>query len=638
MIVKNSRVIKKILDKYMKRPETTVSNSPSKSESPTMRDEPRSPELSDTEIMKKMRTAGNPLRFILLMAGKWNLRFRSHSEADLALCKMIAFWTQIPEQIERIFNLSKLAERNKWHYREDYRRRTIDQALRATKQTYSYFQQNYPDDLPLPLFCDWIEKKQKHEPDKMKFLEYLKDQGFYHINHEGIIVLCRIRNHTVESVDPEKIKRFVIRALTRKKHEHELEALVESNQNFFAKSFLEYLPVRKIKLIKDTPTTAYKLFRNAYVEVKAFEFTILKYKTLKEKNLYVWKDQKIAWAIKLVKGRGEFENFTRNVASYLQPPKQKGLQRKANKYGHFLHIKKLQVLKSAIGEKCHGYKDPAKAVATVFVDSDISEHPQGGTGKSLVGRSLMSVMKTVEIDGKSNKPYSRFALQDVDIDTQLLFYDDVGDKFPLDALLHKITGSLTFEKKMQQSVTIPFESAPKILITSNHPILGEGLSYERRQHIVEFSDFYHHHIPLEVHGSRRLFDEWDDDEWSRFYLFIIKCIQFYLKNGLVMDTSRAYKDRKLRNECTSPFVDWADYYFKIGKTHKKDDAYRDLLNTLNLAPDKYSKHTFTTTLKKYALGRGLELNPNKRDQRDRRGGIDYLTLMRKGRKKKREPD
>lgn len=62
--------------------------------------------------------------------------YGSDSEADIALCGILAFWTNCdPEQMNSIFRSSGLY-RKKWE-RTDYRNRTINMAIRNCKKTLS---------------------------------------------------------------------------------------------------------------------------------------------------------------------------------------------------------------------------------------------------------------------------------------------------------------------------------------------------------------------------------------------------------------------------------------------------------------------------------------------------------------------
>ena len=76
------------------------------------------------------------------MRGIANRRgFNSQSEADLSLASQIAHALarkgvpidQMAEPIERIFDQSGLASREKWYDRDDYRKRTIKKAIEGVR-------------------------------------------------------------------------------------------------------------------------------------------------------------------------------------------------------------------------------------------------------------------------------------------------------------------------------------------------------------------------------------------------------------------------------------------------------------------------------------------------------------------------
>jgi putative DNA primase/helicase len=64
--------------------------------------------------------------------------YPSQSEADLALCRLLAFWCgNDPARIERLFSQSALGQREKWQTRADYRHETIQTALQSLHETYT---------------------------------------------------------------------------------------------------------------------------------------------------------------------------------------------------------------------------------------------------------------------------------------------------------------------------------------------------------------------------------------------------------------------------------------------------------------------------------------------------------------------
>ncbi|AHA69489.1 phage/plasmid primase, P4 family [Bacillus cereus] len=100
-----------------------------------------SPKLSDEDVLNIGFKAKNGQKFKGLYSGNWS-NYGSQSEADQALCNLIAFYTQDPEQIDRIFTGSGLYRDDKWE-RQDYKDGTIQHALDGLKATY---QQRTPNE------------------------------------------------------------------------------------------------------------------------------------------------------------------------------------------------------------------------------------------------------------------------------------------------------------------------------------------------------------------------------------------------------------------------------------------------------------------------------------------------------------
>lgn len=91
--------------------------------------------LTDLELIEKAKNAHNGEKLSRLWSGDIS-SYSSHSEADQALCNLLAFWTG-PDaaRIDALFRQSGLF-RDKWE-REDYRTRTIRKALDGRTEFYS---------------------------------------------------------------------------------------------------------------------------------------------------------------------------------------------------------------------------------------------------------------------------------------------------------------------------------------------------------------------------------------------------------------------------------------------------------------------------------------------------------------------
>ena len=78
--------------------------------------------------------------FSQLYSGAWQGLFGSQSEADLALCDILAFWCECDfTQMDRIFSSSGLY-RKKWD-RKDYKQTTINKAISNCEMTFSEYKE-----------------------------------------------------------------------------------------------------------------------------------------------------------------------------------------------------------------------------------------------------------------------------------------------------------------------------------------------------------------------------------------------------------------------------------------------------------------------------------------------------------------
>lgn len=96
-------------------------------------------DLSDQEIIDKARNCKTGTLFQLLYSGQWQGLYSSQSEADLALCNHLAYWTQRDaNRIDSIFRTSGLM-RPKWDTRRGtytYGQATVEKAIANCTDVY----------------------------------------------------------------------------------------------------------------------------------------------------------------------------------------------------------------------------------------------------------------------------------------------------------------------------------------------------------------------------------------------------------------------------------------------------------------------------------------------------------------------
>ncbi|CCQ36829.1 uncharacterized protein Nmlp_2675 [Natronomonas moolapensis 8.8.11] len=101
---------------------------------------PTSASLSDADLLERAKNAANGEKFSRLWRGN-TAGYESHSEADMALCSLLAFWTSGDvTRLDRLFRESGLM-REKWDERHfadgsTYGEKTAERAIAGTSEFY----------------------------------------------------------------------------------------------------------------------------------------------------------------------------------------------------------------------------------------------------------------------------------------------------------------------------------------------------------------------------------------------------------------------------------------------------------------------------------------------------------------------
>lgn len=123
--------------------------------------------MDDQEVIDKARNCASGYAFNMLYQGNWQGVYSSQSEADLALCNQLAFWTQRnEEQMDRIFRSSGLM-RDKWDSKRagtTYGAITIGKACASCVNVYEPRRYGDGTGLALAIFGDGQVRAE--EPEK----------------------------------------------------------------------------------------------------------------------------------------------------------------------------------------------------------------------------------------------------------------------------------------------------------------------------------------------------------------------------------------------------------------------------------------------------------------------------------------
>lgn len=221
-------------------------------------------------------------------------------------------------------------------------------------------------------------------------------------------------------------------------------------------------------------------------------------------------------------------------------------------------------LQKIIGYSISRYKDKINPRAVVLmedIDPDDEGESQGGSGKGLLFDFVRQFRKTVDLDGKNFRFHDPFLYQNVEPDTAIIFIDDVEKNFKFAGLYSVLTGSLQINRKNKPQIIIPFDDAPKIVITSNFSVGAMDISSARRKYEFAVQKHFGADLsPIDEFG-RQFFYDWDGLEWAKFYNFIINCCQLYLNDSdyrSINNVTENSTERSLISSTNRDFIEYMD--------------------------------------------------------------------------------
>ncbi|MCL5029291.1 MAG: PriCT-2 domain-containing protein [Bacteroidetes bacterium] len=448
-----------------------------------------------------------------------------------------------------------------------------------------------------PMIKFWyVDDGGKVKINRTRYKRFLESEGFCKYKIENNYFFVRIENNIVEEIDSIDVKEFVMNYLDRlpvdefdgTNRTNVIDAVIKSVNQLFTTQFLEFLITRIIEFNKDTKENGYFYFKNGFVEITKNNVHFNNYKKLEK---HIWKKQIIKRNYIQTERRSMFEDLLFNIC--------RGNQ------------KRFEALKSGIGYLLHTYKDPSISKAIVFIDEKLSEGAFGRSGKGLVIKGISHIRNIVIEDGRNFSPSKNFAFQRVKADTNIIGIEDIRERFPFDRLFSIITEGITIERKNKEEIFLPFNESPKVILSTNFSISGVDDSTIDRQFIIEFSDYYNkNHRPVDDFG-KLFFDGWNEEEWNDFDCFMIECLQFYLKRGLVTYEFVNINKKKLIDETTIEFYEFSDGLV-ANKEYDKKELY-DNFKKEYADLEKLTQAKFTRWLKVYGRINGLEVKEGKSD-------------------------
>ncbi|MEX0274283.1 MAG: CHC2 zinc finger domain-containing protein [Flavobacteriaceae bacterium] len=506
---------------------------------------------------------------------------------------------------------------------------------------------------------------------------FLRNRGYYRLGQpNNSFIWIKIEGNIVTRVEPYQIKDFVIDFTEQLNKEDVLNMLYRGGRMYLGPESLGNLHFTNLALHSASKNTQYIYFNKNFFKITDEGIELEEIKNL---NGQVWRDNIIDFSpIKtepllsevhqinendiranenLANFKGEYSvgfsesgnrchflSFLLNTSTFFG--KDKSFE-DATFEERFETTRHLLSKLTAFGYMLHRYRNAAVEKAVVGMDGTMSEvgKSNGRSGKSLFGLAVEQLIPTVTIPGKKrNLLEDQFLFQEVDQRTAAIFFDDVRSNFDFEFLFPYITGKFTLEKKGMGKMTLPRDFVQKFYISTNHALRGDGGSFEDRQFMLGFSNWYNaRHKPIDDFKVM-FFDEWDETQWNLFYNLAALCLHLYFKHGLIPAPSEKLINRKLRQEMGEQFLDWAEEYFS-NPQNVQCQIYKDTMYQATRGEQDHMQHgdgfvtkypgqrrftpiqIFKTKVKLYCKYKGFDFNPSKNGGDIKKGGKEYLAVF-----------
>jgi hypothetical protein len=233
-----------------------------------------------------------------------------------------------------------------------------------------------------------------------------------------------------------------------------------------------------------------------------------------------------------------------------------------------------------LGYHCSQYKDPGKPWLTFLQDMKISEvgKASGRSGKSILSMAPTKVRISFYCGGRklNNKDEYKFLYDGVTEFHDFYEIDDYHEFADFGFFYTQVTGKREINPKNYAPFVLDYEDSGKMLISSNYELPNVDSSTLGRLLNCGVSDYYHEQTkfndyketrsPL-IKFGRRIYNDFTDEEWVKFYNLIAYCIQLQMRFYKIQPPMNNLEKRQLRRAMSAGlgrdeiFFTWANNYF-----------------------------------------------------------------------------
>jgi len=516
-----------------------------------------------------------------------------------------------------------------------------------------------------------------YEYEYLNALQFLQNRGFgRYITRENQAnpEYIRLEGYTARMIQHWEARQYIFDFSMDNCPREVSNMLVKGGTQYLGPDKMAFLPIVQPNFLRPEGTVQYLYFEN-----NAWEITAGGIKTFENSNIrhHVWNNKIIRRNVNLLPPlitvnkdkngnylyelsedgkKCHFLQFLINASNFSH--KKEKLIAAGNK-DVFISDEELQENNKhlisklcAMGYMALDFKDPNVIKAVVGMDGKqgTGMDSNGRCGKSLVGMAMQHVIPTAYINGKKKDlENDQFLWNDIVDETQLVFMDDVLKGFNFESQFANLSGSWQVNYKGGGRRTFPFSSSPKMYISTNFTLRGNGDSFRARQWLLGFSDYYNASHQPKDDFKILFFNEWESDQWELFWNLIAQCIHLYMNFGVVEAPADRLLQRIDMNIMGEKFIEWAESYFENEEEGRLDKRIsRKEMHTsykLELSSKEiqfFTPQIFREKILAFCRWKGYTLNPHKYnsetgeplhldkegnpDVLDKSGGLEYYTI------------
>ncbi len=383
-----------------------------------------------------------------------------------------------------------------------------------------------------------FDERGKLELNDNMYIKFLENNGYRTVRKDNAIVLVRIQGNIISKIIPVDIKRFVIEYVESFENEMVLNYVLKS-QKMYSLEYLNALKEENPRIVRDTANTAYFFYKKNIIPVT--KEGIMNPISYEDFDQLIWSHHILDREFSHNSGKHKESVFYDFLKKITRNDEKRTLQ-----------------LLSIIGYALHNHRTTANTRAVIFNDELVSDQPEGGSGKSLLVKALGHLRTLKVLDGKAFNPLKPFAWSEVDESVRIILLDDVPNNFQFQDLFSVISTGMTIEKKYADSYHLPAEKSPLLMITSNSLIPGGSGSYRRRQYNIDIHQYFNHQRTPEDEYGHLFFEDWDEEEWSRFDNLMLICVKKYLQGGVKQIKEIDSKKKDAIRATDETFYEWMD--------------------------------------------------------------------------------